>query len=74
MMDVNNMIDENDMIDGIVDYLVQSKEYYVLAKKYEISERYVQNIASKYRQKGYDIPKQGSKRFKRISLVKYEEV
>ena len=60
--------------DEIADDLVQGKEYEVIATKWEVSERYVQNLASKYRDLGYDIPKQGSKKFKTISLLTYEEV
>jgi len=65
---------ENDVHQGILDDLIQGKEYVVIAVKWEVSERHVQNLASKYRKQGYDIPEQRSKDFKMISIIKYERV
>jgi len=69
-----NMNMKKSNIGSILDDLIQGKEYEVIALKHEVSERYIQNIASKYREQGYDIPKQGSKEFKEISILTYERV
>ena len=68
------MTNEDDIHKGILGDLIQGKEYAVIALKWEVSEEYIQNLASKYRKQGYDIPKQGSKAFKIINLIKYEQV
>lgn len=60
--------------EGILGDLIQGKDYGVIAKKWGVSERTIQNYASDFRGEGYDVPRQGRKKFKTISLVRYEMV
>jgi len=61
-----------DRLEGIRNDLIQGKEYEIIAKKYGVSVRYIQNLASDFRGQGYDIPKQGSEEFKYISYLIYK--
>lgn len=62
----------SDRIEGIRNDLIQGKEYEILAKKWGVSERYIQNLTSDFRGQGYDIPKQGSEKYKTISFMVYK--
>ena len=61
-------------LEGIRNDLIQGKEYEIVAKKWGVSERYIQNLASVFREQGYDVPKQGSEEFKRVSFLVYKKV
>jgi hypothetical protein len=81
---VGMMNDDTDQIDmhryfnpdeeSIENDIVQGKDFKVIARKWEISLGRVRNVASDMRDRGIPIPRRNTKKWRRISIVRVDDI